>query len=49
MSFLALTERWGENSVGSSQPIMFVCKSELTEFVAELTEFASEVSKIGQN
>ena len=29
----------GENSVSSSEPIIFVCQSELTEFFAELTEF----------
>ena len=40
VSFLGLTEFWGESSVSSFQPMMCVCQSELTEFVAELTEFA---------
>ena len=32
VSFFVLTEFQGENSMSSSQPIIFVCQSELTEF-----------------
>ena len=45
VSFSALTEFCGESSLSSSQPL-FVCQSELTEFVGELTEFASELSEL---
>ena len=45
MSFFALTELQGENSVSSSQPIICVLFAELTEFFAELTEFAAELSE----
>ena len=44
VSFFALTEFRGENSVSSSQPIICV-PSELTEFFAELTEFAPKLSE----
>ena len=45
--FLALTELRGGNSVSFAQPIIlsYVCKCELTEFVAELTEFAQKISE----
>ena len=45
VNFWALTEFRGENSVRFSQPIIFVCQSELTEFCTELTEFATELSE----
>ena len=45
VSFFRLTEFAPRNSVSSSQPIICVCKSELTEFLAELTEFAAELSE----
>ena len=45
VSFSGLTEFRGANSVSSSQPIIFVCKNELTEFSAELTEFAVKLSE----
>ena len=38
--FFALTEFQGESSVSVPRGLVFVCKSELTEFFAELTEFA---------
>ena len=41
VSFLGLTEFRGANSVS----LLFVCKRELTEFLAELTEFAAELSE----
>ena len=44
VSFLALTELRGENSLSSSQP-MIVCQSKLTEFFPELTEFAPKLSE----
>ena len=42
--FLALTELRRENSVSSL--LLFVRKSELTEFCAELTDFAAELSEL---
>ena len=45
VSFSGLTEFRGANSVSSSLSLLFVCKRELTEFVAELTEFAAELSE----
>ena len=39
VSFLALTESWGERSASASQSTC-VCRGELTKFFAELTEFA---------
>ena len=45
VSFFALTEFRGEMSVSSSQHILFVWQSELTEFFAELTEFAPKLSE----
>ena len=44
VSFSALTEFWGANSVSSSQPIICVPNG-LTEFFAELTEFAPKLSE----
>ena len=43
LSFSGHTEFRGANSVSLS--LLFVCKRELTEFVAELTEFAAELSE----
>ena len=40
-----LTEFWGESSVSLFRPIIFLCKSELTEFFAELAEIGSEFTK----
>ena len=45
VSFLALTEFRGENSVSSVQPTICMCHSELTEFLAGLTEFAAELNE----
>ena len=45
MSFLALMELRGENSVSSSQPIIICVPKQLTEFFAELTEFAVKLSE----
>ena len=42
--FSGLIEFWGASSV-SSFSLVFVCQSELTEFLAELTEFAAELSE----
>ena len=46
VSFLALTELRGQNSVSSSHPISYVPKkSQLTECSAKRTEFAAELSE----
>ena len=43
--FSGLIEFRGANSVSSFQPIICVCKRELTEFFAEPTEFAPKLSE----
>ena len=47
VSFFALAEFRGENSVSSSVPLslIFVRQSELTEFFEELPEFARKLSE----
>ena len=45
VSFFALTEFWGENSVSSSQPIFCVTKRTHRVFSTELTDFAPKLSE----